>query len=221
MDDQHFDHWIDQWQREADKLFRYFEIIPPDLQADLDRLSAWGIEAERLIEKYRQIRQEMAIKRKERLAAQLRIDAIVERQRIATEIEIADRELRRFRAKIEALKARIDQVTDKIINEMQARKKRTLADKALFDADLRLQAAEDLRMWESFKQRLHDPTSKPDAPAEETPIDTAALLQQQAQRKRLEQEYKRYQDKPIPTRADDDAAWDDFLQQITPRKKKK
>jgi hypothetical protein len=222
MNDPQFDHWIAQWQQEADKLFRYFEIIPPELRLDLQHLRAWGSEAERLIQKYEQVRVEMAIKRQARAEAEARINAIVERQRIATELEWAERELRRFRAKIEALKARIDQVTDKVIREMVARKRRALEDQAHFDAALRLQAEEDLRMWEAFKQRLDAPPSAPSQPLpSEDPMSLDALLQQQAQQERLRQEYERYQAKPIPTRDDDEAAWAEFTQQISPPKKKR
>jgi hypothetical protein len=207
--------WIENWQREVDLLFRQLQAIPPELVDDVAQLRAWNEQANQLSAEILEIRERLRLKRLEREVIKARIDAIVERQRIATEIEIEERRLQKWRQRMEQIKDYIDRVTDKIILEMRQRQQDMLLEAAMLNEQTRQQTEEDLRVWEAFKLSLEAPTK-----SERDPQKDLEAQQTRQEQERLREEYKAIKSRPKPTLEENQAAWDEFVEDLEDPSKK-
>lgn len=212
------DSWLDQWQAEADLLFRHYEGLPPKLQADLDQLRRWGDEAHLLADKILKIRLQLYEQRQARQEREARIAAIVEWQRRQIERELMEAELARWQKKLASLKAYIDRVTDGVVLEMRRRYQAALAEKAQADAAAQEQAQADLALWEAFKLSLHPPAPGQKSLPDPQPED---LIRQAEREARLRREYEALQARPKVSEDENQAAWADFIQELEGRPKKK
>jgi hypothetical protein len=209
--------WIEQWQVEAEALFRHYEGLPPKLQADLDQLRQWGDEAHALADKIYHIRLQVYQQRLERQEREARIAAIVERQRRQTELELMQATLAKAQKRLARLKAYIDRVTDGVVLEMRRRYQAALAEQAQADAAQQAQTQADLALWEAFKISLHPQNMAPQI----APPAIDDLVRQQEREARLRREYAALQARPQVSEDENQAEWQAFIEQLDRPGKKK
>ncbi len=196
----------DDWHRLADDFFTRLPEVPDDLRAEVDLLKDYNAQRQEIYVAIQEIRAHLKRQRAAKEAVRARIDAIAERQRIETELDLRLAELRRWNAKMARLKRDIDRVTDKIVAELRERRaqaeRERLAHEKFAQMQQRRQDAQDLAEWESFKAAMLGE------------VDPAEQRQQADDEARLRQEYEKIKARKPPSEAENQAAWQDFISSL-------
>jgi|GEM_PF-4718745 len=197
--------WLDNWEEEADRLFRDLGRVPPNLEDELIALRRYQKESRQLSRELQAIRDKYAQKAAEKEATEQRLEEIARRLSREVEREMLERELKDWNARIRWLRAEVDRVTNKIIREMKRRK---LRDQRLAEAEAeaaKAQAAKDVALWEAFKDQMAG-HQQPEAN-----LDTLEKTSDPERQEHLQREYAEFQSRMTATDAENQAMWDRFV----------
>lgn len=157
-----------------------------------------------------EVRARLDSQRLEREETDARIRAIVERQRMQTEYEIAEKKLRKWQRQLLAMHAKIDQITRNIIHEMNLRHQEQRQQQQAEQEQHQTQQVEDAAVWQAFMQQL-DAEEASEESSEDATQEALQPEQIIAQQERLLHEYKLYQEQETSTPEEDFAVWQDFI----------
>src|SRR5688572_6144305 len=100
MTDQH-NQWLENWFSEAERLFNILPAVPAHMESEMRQLISYTRRARDLTADIREARLRWDRQLQDKREAEARVAEIVERQRMATEREMAERELRKLQKELE------------------------------------------------------------------------------------------------------------------------